>query len=269
MERQSKPKPFAKRSFGQNFLVDPNYIEKIIQSLDVSPTDTIVEIGPGRGALTERLVSLSNRVIAIELDQDMVEVLKKTFTNDSSLTIVQADVLRIDFTELLAGKRAKLVANLPYYISTAVLQHLTEHRSAFKEMVLMFQREVAHRITASPGSTDRGFLTVIVEAYLDVEHLFDVPPSAFRPAPKVWSSVVRLRPKHSVAIDSGFTQLVSSGFLQKRKTILNNLKNRYDNAAVALLAAGIDPTRRAETLSVEEWVKLTLEIASAEHRDPV
>jgi 16S rRNA (adenine1518-N6/adenine1519-N6)-dimethyltransferase len=257
-ERSSSKTPFAKKSFGQNFLVDTNYVEKIVKALDLDPGETVIEIGPGRGALTERLTELAQKVIAIELDRDMVKVLNYKFANNTNLEVLQADVLSVDFGKFVSSDRqAKLVANLPYYISTAVLQRLAEQTSAFSEMVLMFQREVVDRITALPGDKNRGFLTVIVEAYLSVEKLFDVPPTAFRPVPKVWSSVVRITPREADRpVNAPFTSLVSSAFSHKRKTILNNLKSLYPNAEEILRAAGVEPKRRAETLTNQEWREL-------------
>ena len=179
---------YAKKSFGQNFLVDRNYIDKIIQALDPQAGEAIVEIGPGRGALTEQLVEKAGRVAAVELDKDLIKPLAEKFASHENFRLIEADALTVDFTELAQieadGSKLKLVANLPYYISTAILQKLIEHRAAFSQMILMFQREVVERITAAPGDSERGFLTVLTEAYLNTQKLFDVPPAAFRPAPK-------------------------------------------------------------------------------------
>lgn len=254
--------PFAKKSFGQNFLVDENYVRKIVDAVNPSEDDLVIEIGPGRGALTERLLETAGRVAALELDRDLQPFLSQKFGPFKNFQLVEGDALDFDFTTLASGygSKAKLVANLPYNISTAILQRLVDQREAFSAMVLMFQREVVERITAPPGSGERGFLTVITEAYLDTEHLFDVPPQAFRPIPKVYSSVARLRPKNEGSIGIGdpqlFRKLVSMGFAQKRKTILNNLKNARDlvgDAAGLLESAGIEPNRRAETLTLDEW----------------
>ena len=262
----SRNVPFAKKSFGQNFLVDENYVRKIVDAVDPQSDDLVLEIGPGRGALTERLLEKAGKTIALELDRDLVPLLRQKFESTvQNFELIEGDALNYDFTRLPA--KAKLVANLPYNISTAILQRLIEQRAAFSEMVLMFQKEVVDRITAPPGTGERGFLTVLVEAYLEAEKLFDVPPSAFRPAPKVNSSVVRLLPRENVDIADValFRRLVSVGFAQKRKTILNNLRNVWPNATDILDSAEIDPRRRAETLLLEEWKSIYQILVSAEH----
>lgn len=256
--------PFAKKSFGQNFLVDENYVRKIIEAVDPRAEDLVIEIGPGRGALTERLLEKAGKVVALELDRDMVPLLRQKFESVQKFELIDGDALNFDFEKLVKDGKAKLVANLPYNISTAILQRLIDQRAAFSEMVLMFQKEVVERITAQPGSGERGFLTVLVEAYLEAEHLFDVPPRAFRPIPKVDSSIVRLIPKEESGIGIEdpklFRQMLSAGFAQKRKTILNNLKivpptlkEYIPDAGVFLATVGIDPQRRAETLTLSEW----------------
>jgi 16S rRNA (adenine1518-N6/adenine1519-N6)-dimethyltransferase len=258
--------PFAKKSFGQNFLVDDAYIRKIVDAVDPQSTDLVLEIGPGRGALTERLLEKAGRVIALELDRDLVPLLAQKFGSGvQNFELIEGDALNYDFTRLPA--KAKLVANLPYNISTAILQRLIEQRAAFSQMVLMFQKEVVDRITAPPGNGERGFLTVLVEAYIEAEKLFDVPPIAFRPAPKVDSSVVRLLPRENVDIANVplFRRLVSVGFAQKRKTMLNNLRNVWPEASEILDSAQIDPQRRAETLLLEEWKAIYRILISAEN----
>lgn len=262
--RDPNGKPqFAKRSLGQNFLTDVNYIRKIIDAVDPRPEDTIVEIGPGRGALTEHLVESGAAVIAIELDRDLSRMLINRFGN-GRFQLLETNVLNLDLRSLwfsqpanAGGAYRKLVANLPYYISTAILQHLAAQREVFSEMVLMFQKEVVDRICAEPGNSDRGFLTVIAEASFEIQKLFNVPPTAFSPRPKVWSSVVRLIPKPKSDLDDEvFVSLVSEAFGQKRKTIFNNLKRTYPDAARRIGLSGIDPKRRAETISLDEWEAL-------------
>ncbi|MBA2621163.1 MAG: ribosomal RNA small subunit methyltransferase A [Acidobacteria bacterium] len=266
--------PFAKKSFGQNFLVDQNYIDKIIAALNPQAGETIIEIGAGRGALTEKLIASGANIIALELDRDLIPLLEKKFGACENFLLVEQDALKTDFAELANNPKfserkpqSKLVANLPYYISTAILQKLVEQRAAFSEMILMFQREVVQRITAEAGKSERGFLTVLVEAYLKTEKLFDVPPRAFSPAPKVWSTVVRLIKKKDeeleVSNDRLFKEIISFGFSQKRKTILNNLKNlppkilcECGGAENLLVECEINTKRRAETLTLEEWKAL-------------
>lgn len=259
--------PFAKKSLGQNFLADETYVRKIVSAAALGKSDTVIEIGPGRGALTKQLIERAGRVIAIELDPDLARLLANEFGKHNNFDIIEADILNLDISDLAGSRKLKIVANLPYYISTAVLQHLIEQRLSISDMVLMFQREVVNRIVAQPGNSDRGYLTVLVEAFLNVEKLFDVPPTAFRPAPKVWSSVVRIAPRgddRSIAErGSEFERLVSAGFRQKRKTILNNLKAasaelKIEDPTGVIALAGIDPTRRAESLTLEEWKRLLI-----------
>jgi len=262
---------FAKKSFGQNFLVDQNYIDKIISALNPQTGETIIEIGAGRGALTEILIESGANVIAIELERDMIAVLRERFADRENFKLIESDALEINFAEIINNpkskiqnpKSAKLVANLPYNISTAILQRLIEQRDCFSELILMFQREVVERITAKVGNSERGFLTVMTEAYLTAEKLFDVPPNAFLPAPKVWSSVVRLLPKDEEIGDANlFREIVSAGFVQKRKTIFNNLKNKFGDVENVLEQCRIDSRRRAETLTIEEWKCLANEFQS-------
>src|SRR5215213_10262001 len=201
MSRKNKKTPFAKKSFGQNFLVIKNNVKKIISALNPQTGESIIEIGAGRGALTEKLIDSGANVTAIELERDMIAVLKERFAGFENFNLVENDALKVDFHDLINQKpkiknqKSKLVANLPYYISTAILQKLIEQRALFSELLLMFQREVVERITAEVGSRERGFLTVFTEAFLKAEKLFEVPPNAFHPAPKVWSAVLRLKPR--------------------------------------------------------------------------
>lgn len=263
---QSKKRSYAKRSLGQNFLVDGEYIRKVIEAIDLSHVETVIEIGPGRGALTEHLVASGAEVLAVELDREFVPMLRDRFAKFPNFRAIEADATAVDFATLRITNPqsairnphlAKVIANLPYYISTAILQKLSDHRTCFSSLVLMFQREVVDRITAKPGNSDRGYLTVLVESAFVTEKLFDVPPTAFRPQPKVWSSVVRMIPKETVIKNPNeFRKMVSTGFAHKRKTILNNLKTIYPDVVTALERASIDPDRRAETFSLEEWLRL-------------
>ncbi len=269
---QSKKHSYAKKSLGQNFLADDSYISKIIASVEPLENDTIIEIGPGRGAITEKLVNSGANVIAVEIDRELVPMLRDRFSEHLNFKIFEADATEFDFRSLtlsntsaeISDLKAKVVANLPYYISTAILQKLNEHRECFSSLVLMFQREVVDRITAEPGNSHRGYLTVLVESAFTTEKLFDVPPTAFRPQPKVWSSVIKLTPNaKAINHPEEFRNLLSAAFGQKRKTILNNLKNYLPDPSSLLELAEIDSGRRAETLTLTEWESLLDAITSA------
>lgn len=263
--------PRAKKRLGQNFLVDESYARRIVAALAPRVGESVLEIGPGRGALTSILVGSGARVVAIEFDRDLAAPLRARFAGRENFRLVEADALEVDFCSAVEpAASARVVANLPYNISTAILQRLLAQRRCVSEMVLMLQREVVARITAPPGSTERGYLTLLVEAYCEAEALFDVPPGAFRPTPKVWSSVVRLRVSESgpaVGDERLLWQLVGAGFAQRRKTMLNNLRaapvdlrarvEATGGAPALLEAAGVEPSRRAETLTLQEWAAMT------------
>ncbi len=264
------PTPPSKR-LGQHFLIDQRAINRIVDSLNPRPDETIIEIGPGRGALTSQLVTKAGRVIAVEFDRNLMPLLLERFGSLPNFKLVQGDALLTDFcSEILPAQQARLAANLPYNISTAILQRLIEQRQCLSEMVLMLQREVVDRITAFAGSSDRGYLSVFVEAYCETEKLFDVAPGAFRPAPKVWSTVIRLKPRpRLVALvkdEKLLWRIVSAGFAQKRKTILNNLRSatgplqelikQHGGASIVLCQAEVELQRRAETLTLQEWMRI-------------
>ena len=271
--------PRAKKSLGQNFLVDERVSARIVGAVGPRPEETVLEIGPGRGALTGLLSERAGRVVAVEFDRELARLLRERFAGRANFELVEADALRVDFCEAIEpAASARVVANLPYNVSTAILQRLIEQRRCLPEMVLMLQREVVERITAAPGSGERGYLSVLVEAFCEAEALFEVPPGAFRPVPKVWSTVARLRTRKELSFAAGeedllFT-LVSYGFAQRRKTILNNLRaapgelrTRIEGAGGAarvLEDAGVEPRRRAETLTLEEWVRLSRAIRPAD-----
>ena len=252
----------AKKSLGQNFLRDETVISRIVDALDLRNNETVIEIGPGQGALTGRLLADARKLIAIEFDQDMISLLRERFRSFGNFLLINDDALNVDFATILktagADGKPKFIANLPYNISTPILQRLIDQRHLFSRIVLMFQREVVERITASAGGKERGFLSVLVENAFDAEYLFDVPPQAFQPVPKVWSAVVRLSPKQSSLPDEAlYRRIVSVGFSQKRKNILNNMKTIFPDSAAFLEQSGIDSRRRAETLTLVEWLRLT------------
>jgi len=258
-----------KRSLGQNFLSGSHYPRRIVDSVAPRAGETIVEIGPGQGALTGLLVESGARVIAIELDHELIPGLSEMFSGRENFRLVEADALEVEYCGLIApDATARVVANLPYYISTPILQRLIGHRRCLSEMTLMLQREVVERIAASPGGKEYGFLSVLTQFYCEVEKLFDVPPGAFRPAPKVYSSVLRLRARARTAApvndEALLIELTKVLFAQRRKTILNNLRAGRDrlnltneSAIPGLLSlCGLDPKRRAEDLSIEEIARL-------------
>ena len=269
----SADQPSPSKRFGQHFLRDKRTIQRIIEALAPRNDEAIVEIGPGTGALTAHLIERAGRVIAVEFDNKLAPLLNEQFGGFPNFKLVMADALTADFCrEIEPAREARLVANLPYNISTAILQRLIEQRACLTEMVVMLQREVVERIMAPPGSSDRGFLSVVIEAYCETEKLFDVGPGAFRPPPKVWSSVIRLRFRpgistfESVLNEDLFWRTVSAGFAQKRKTILNNLRHAPDpladvlkrngGASIVLCKAGVELKRRAETLTIAEWGRI-------------
>ncbi|HKQ77728.1 MAG TPA: 16S rRNA (adenine(1518)-N(6)/adenine(1519)-N(6))-dimethyltransferase RsmA [Blastocatellia bacterium] len=264
----------AKRSLGQNFLVGSHYPRRIVDSVSPRTGETIVEIGPGQGALTGLLLESGARVIAIELDPELIPRLSRLFSGRDNFRLIEADALKVDYCELVApDATARVVANLPYYISTPILQRLIEYRRCLTELTLMLQREVVERITADPGGKEYGFLSVLTQFYCQVEKLFDVPPGAFRPSPKVYSSALRLRararPVAPVNDEVLMIELTKTLFAQRRKTIFNNLRAGWNRlglpgqSAIAdlLFSCKLDPKRRAEELSIEEIARLADAIA--------
>jgi 16S rRNA (adenine1518-N6/adenine1519-N6)-dimethyltransferase len=263
--------PHPSKRFGQNFLTDQRIIHRIVAALEPRADETILEIGPGRGALTAPLLEKTGHLIAIEFDRNLIPFLQKDFASKANFKLVQSDALTTDICAVIRpATNARVVANLPYNVATAILQRLIEQRHCLSEMVLMLQKEVVERITAAPGSGDRGYLSVFVQAYCETKKLFDVAPGSFRPAPKVWSSVVRLvlRPRLAADVHDAkmLWQVVSAGFAQRRKTILNCLRNapsplqeilkKHGGASIVLCRAEVDLQRRAETLALEEWARI-------------
>ncbi|MFK2892430.1 16S rRNA (adenine(1518)-N(6)/adenine(1519)-N(6))-dimethyltransferase RsmA [Dyella flagellata] len=250
-----------KKSFGQHFLHERRYIERIVAAISPRPDDFVVEIGPGEGALTFPLLSAAGKLTAIELDTDLIPRLKEQASSIGELSIVHSDVLKVDFTAMArqAGvTRLRIAGNLPYYISSPILFHCVEHAAAIADMHFMLQKEVVDRMAAPPGSKVYGRLSVMLQLACRVEPLFDVPPGAFRPPPKVDSSVVRLVPlapeaRHD-ADPARVYAIVKAAFAQRRKTLSNALRQLMD--AQAIRAAGIDPKARAEVLAPMDFVAL-------------
>ena len=248
----------AKKHLGQNFLHDRGVIDSIVLAIDPRPGERIVEIGPGQGALTLPLLDRHDRLTAIEFDRDLLEPLAATAAPHGELTLLNADVLAVDFTALAAGGQLRLAGNLPYNLSSPILFHALDHAAAIRDMHFMLQKEVVERMGAGPGSKVYGRLSVMLQAYCAVTPLFTVPPGAFRPAPKVDSAVVRLvpRPAAEVGIDDPdrFAAIVRAAFGQRRKTLRNALSAVADPAMIE--AAGLRPELRAEQVAVEGFVRL-------------
>ena len=282
--RRSRPSPRPRVSespsqsfhpskrFGQNFLTDSRIINRIVEALDPGADETIIEVGPGKGALTAPLLERAGSLVAIEFDQNLIPLLSDRFNSRPNFKLIQDDALVADFCAAIRPAiQARVVANLPYNVATAILQRMIEQRDCLTELVVMLQREVVERITAPPATAERGYLSVFIQAYCEVEKLFDVAPGSFRPAPKVWSSVIRLTLRPDLAEmlrdQKLLWQVVSAGFAQRRKTMLNNLRNAphplqeivksHGGASIVLCQAEVELQRRAETLTLDEWVRIT------------
>jgi 16S rRNA (adenine1518-N6/adenine1519-N6)-dimethyltransferase len=250
-----------RKRFGQNFLVDNNVIDKIIHSINPQPDDHMVEIGPGLGALTQPLLHTLARLDVIELDRDVIPELK-ALAGSERLHIHNVDVLAFDFTSFTETNfqrgKLRIIGNLPYNISTAVLFHLIKHRSIIRDLHFMLQKEVVERIAASVGSHDFGRLSVMMQLHFNISPLFTVSPQCFRPVPRVESAIIRLQPKTecpvSAAEHADFESLVRQAFSQRRKTLRNTLKATC--TAAQLEAAGIDPGKRPQELGVNDYLAL-------------
>lgn len=245
---------FARKRFGQNFLHDAHVIGHIVEAIAPQPNDVLVEIGPGRGALTEPLLERCTRLDAIEIDRDLAAALRERFAG-RGLVLHESDALRFDFAALAAqrGTKLRIVGNLPYNVSTPLLFHLLKAHGSLQDLHIMLQREVVERICAAPGSSEYGRLTVMLAPWVIAEHLFDVGPGAFRPAPQVWSAVLRLtvRETPDFPLDARYAKVVAAAFSQRRKTLRNALRSLLDAQAIA--ACGIDPSARPETLTPREF----------------
>jgi 16S rRNA (adenine1518-N6/adenine1519-N6)-dimethyltransferase len=257
----SKIYPKARKRFGQNFLHDQHIISDIISSISPQKDQHLVEIGPGRAALTEPLSQSCKKLDVIELDRDLVPLLRARFINTEHLTIHQADALMFDYSTLVNSdhEQLRVIGNLPYNITTPLLFHLLDHAQLISDMCFMLQKEVVQRICAQPDSKTYGKLSIMVQYQCEVEQLFIVPPDAFDPPPKVDSAIIYLKPRSKmlggdVAIEA-LNELVSTAFSQRRKTIANTLKNKVSQQI--LLDNGIDLKQRPETISVEQYVAIT------------
>lgn len=261
------------KSLGQNFLTDKNIIDKIIEKSMIGKQDLVIEIGPGIGVLTAAAAEEAGKVIAIEIDRNLIPILKETLSEYDNIEVINKDILKTDLKEILEQnkeingqkvERVRIVGNLPYYITTPIIMKILEDRVPADSITIMLQKEVADRIKAGPGSKTYGALSVAVQYYCTVSHVANAPKEIFIPQPKVDSTVIRLdiRKERPVLLysEEAFFAVVKAGFGQRRKTLLNSLTGVYgltkDQVAAVMITAGIDPIRRAETLSLEEFAAL-------------
>lgn len=262
-----------KKSLGQNFLTDLNVLKKIVTAADVTADDDVIEIGPGIGALTEQLAKNAHQVLALEIDERLIPVLGETLADYANITVLHGDILQTQLSALIQehfdGQHAvKIVANLPYYITTPIVLHLLDEEADFESITVMMQKEVAQRLTASPGNKDYGSLTIGVAYSTDSEIAFTVPKTVFVPSPKVDSAIVsmkkRRQEKYHPQNKVNFKRLVRGSFMHKRKSLWNNLLGLYgkdenikNKLTSALNSSQIEPGIRAERLSVADFVKLS------------
>lgn len=256
-----------RKRFGQHFLSDQAVVHRIVRAVAPRVGEHVIEIGPGQGAITLPLMKQLHAIEVVELDRDLINELSARVKPFGDLVVHNQDVLTFDFTAAKKDKRLlRIVGNLPYNISTPLIFHLLAHADVIEDMVFMLQKEVADRLSAAPGSEAYGRLSVMVQYYCETNHLFDVPPSAFYPPPKVDSSIILLRPyktlPHIAKDEKHFSALVKLAFSQRRKTLKNNLKSIANADLYTTL--GIDPGLRAEVLSVSDFVRLSNALVNKE-----
>jgi len=248
-----------RKRFGQNFLTDSSVIQSIIHSINPQPSDQIVEIGPGLGALTQPLLKTLDTLTVIEIDRDLVQHLNTLkLPSTQTLHVIQADALSIDYSTF--SKAIRLVGNLPYNISTPLMMHLLDYKHAITDMHFMLQKEVVERIAAVPGSKSYGRLSIILQYHCDVEYLFTVPPESFFPAPKVDSAILRLTPRkrspYTQVCTKTLQYVVAMAFRMRRKTLANNLKPLLN--AQEIFTLDIDPGKRPEQITIHEYIRIAL-----------
>ena len=257
------------KSLGQNFLINENILDKIIESADISSNDVVLEIGTGIGTLTQRLCENAKKVIAVEIDRNLIPILNETLSNYDNITIINKDILKTDIKEelknLSINQKIKVVANLPYYITTPIIMKVLEDKVNVDCMVLMLQKEVADRMNATPSTKDYGSLSIAVQYYCDTAIVCKVPKSSFIPEPNVDSLVLKLvvneKRKVDISNEDLFFKIIRGSFSKRRKTILNSLSNYEDlgdkdKIQKLLEISGIDSKRRGETLSIYEFANL-------------
>ncbi len=259
-----------KKKFGQNFLIDANILDAIVSSAEIGPEDTVLEIGPGMGSMTQVICENAKKVIAVEIDTKLIPVLTETLSPYDNVSIINKDILKIDINELATeygAKSFKVVANLPYYITTPIIMQLLEAKSLIESITVMVQSEVADRMKASPGGKDYGALSLAVQYFAEPKVMMKVSPECFMPKPKVESSVIRLqcyeKPPVDVKDEKLLFKLIRASFNQRRKTLANGIKNASflnfsrEEVVEALLEMDLSETVRGEALSLEQFAKLS------------
>ncbi len=257
------------KKFGQNFLIDPHVLDKIVAAAEIRPEDFVIEIGPGIGTLTQYLAYQAREVCAVEIDSNLLPILEDTLSDWDNVTVIHQDILKLDLAALLKeknqGRPAKIVANLPYYITTPIIMGLFESHVPLESLTVMVQKEVASRMQAGPGSKDYGALSLAVQYYAEPYLAAHVPQNCFMPRPQVGSAVIRLtarKDKLQVRNEALLFRLIRASFNQRRKTLLNGLRNSEDlpysreELEKALERCGLSATIRGETLTLEEFAQL-------------
>lgn len=262
------------KSLGQNFLIDDSVLEDIVNGADVGTEDLVIEIGPGVGTLTAQILKRAKRVVSIELDSDLIPILQAELGENQNFQLVHKDALKVDFNEIIGDEKSvKLVANLPYYVTTPIIAKLLNEGYDFKSLTIMIQKEVAERINAEPNCKEYGALSILVQYYCNTSIVRKVPPSCFIPRPKVESTVIKLeklsKPAVEVKDKKLFFDIVRNAFNMRRKTLWNGVKSIGLNKELlekAFQDANIDPKRRGETLSIEEFGNLSNSIYDYLHK---
>lgn len=255
-----------KKSFGQNFLIDSHVIEKIIRAAEIGPEDNVLEIGPGIGTLTQYLAEAAGRVVAVEIDEKLIPVLGETLAEYDNVEVINQDILKCDVDSIFEGRPFKVVANLPYYITTPIIMGLLEGKSHFDSLTVMIQKEVADRMKAGPGTKDYGALSLAVQYYAEPYLAANVPPNCFMPRPAVGSAVIRLKRRDTPAVavkdEKLLFKLIRAAFMERRKTLLNAVKNSQEldipkeRVEEVLTDLGIDTRIRGEALSLQQFALL-------------
>ena len=259
------------KKYGQNFLIDPNVLKRIVEAAQVSIEDCVLEIGPGLGTMTRYLAERAERVVAVEIDKNLIPILEETLAGYNNVTLINADILKVDINRIVEeenqGRPVKVVANLPYYITTPIIMGLFESHVPIQSVTVMVQKEVADRMQVGPGTKDYGALSLAVQYYATPEIVANVPPNCFIPRPNVGSAVIRLtrhrEPPVQVEDEAGLFALIRAAFNQRRKTLVNALSNASElgvtkeHVSEAIERLGLSPTVRGEALTLEQFARLT------------